>query len=445
MIPASFDVACKGNKLSERTQSRTRTVKTMRKKLLLLLFAAGFARAQVVSLPSFNVDINETSVSGLSSGGYMAVQFHVAHSSIIKGAGIIAGGPYFCAQDNQERATSVCSCTGFLACQPNVAEQTVPTLKEITEQNAASGAIDATSGLADDRVWLFSGSRDSVVPPPIMDALEEYYSGYAASPNISLKKDVAAEHAMPTDFFGNPCNFRGDPFINDCDFDAAGELLKWIYGGLNEKNPAALHGRLIEFHQSEFIANPDSHGMWPSAWVYVPAPCEKGEKCKVHIAFHGCRQYPGAPFAGGPNQRFGDTFVKNTGYNKWADTNNIIVLYPQANAMNVGTRLPRTNPNGCWDWWGYDDGDYAKKSGRQIAAVKGMLDRLAGGSAPPPPSSACETATNLEHVGAGRAYTWFYWFYYALGSNNYLGMSGVAQTSLKEISPGYYERVAACQ
>lgn len=32
------------------------------------------------------------SVSGLSSGGYFAVQFHVAFSSTIMGAGIVAGG-----------------------------------------------------------------------------------------------------------------------------------------------------------------------------------------------------------------------------------------------------------------------------------------------------------------------------------------------------------------
>ena len=49
-------------------------------------------------LRAFNVDIKETSVSGLSSGGFMAVQFQIAFSSTVKGAGIVAGGPYFCAR-----------------------------------------------------------------------------------------------------------------------------------------------------------------------------------------------------------------------------------------------------------------------------------------------------------------------------------------------------------
>ena len=37
---------------------------------------------------------DEITVSGLSSGGYMAVQYQVAHSSSVAGAGVIAGGPY---------------------------------------------------------------------------------------------------------------------------------------------------------------------------------------------------------------------------------------------------------------------------------------------------------------------------------------------------------------
>ena len=38
------------------------------------------------------MDKTKISVSGISSGGYMAVQFHVAYSETIMGAGIVAGG-----------------------------------------------------------------------------------------------------------------------------------------------------------------------------------------------------------------------------------------------------------------------------------------------------------------------------------------------------------------
>lgn len=40
----------------------------------------------------YNVDQGKISVSGYSSGGFFAVQFHVAYSKSIMGSGIIAGG-----------------------------------------------------------------------------------------------------------------------------------------------------------------------------------------------------------------------------------------------------------------------------------------------------------------------------------------------------------------
>lgn len=318
----------------------------------------------------------------------------------------------------------------------------VPRLVSATERNASAGTIDPTSNLLEDRVWMFSGKFDSVVPQPVTDALATYYQNYLSVSNILYEKGVPSEHAMPTQSYGNSCRFKGEPFINDCDYDAAGELLRWIYGELNPKNTATLSGSFVEFTQSEFIDNPESHGMWPTGWAYVPATCQDGASCKVHIVFHGCKQYPGASFPGGPGGKLGDTYVKNAGYNEWADTNNMVILYPQANAMTIDTRLPRINPFGCWDWWGYDDGNYAKTSGRQIAAVKSMLDRLAGLISPPPSGAYCGRATNKEHVLAGRAYTWFFWQYFAHGSNDYLGWSGFSQTTLEETSAGFYEKSA---
>jgi hypothetical protein len=78
-------------------------------------------------------------------------------------------------------------------------------------------------------------------------------------------------------------------------------------------------------------------------------------------------------------------FVRHAGYNEWADTNHIIALYPQAKAVSV-TSLGITNPKACWDWWGYLDADptvnptYLLKTGKQIAAIKRMIDRLTSGA-----------------------------------------------------------------
>jgi poly(3-hydroxybutyrate) depolymerase len=48
--------------------------------------------ANAQSLPELTFDAGATTVSGLSSGAYMAVQAHAAFSSGIAGAGVVAGG-----------------------------------------------------------------------------------------------------------------------------------------------------------------------------------------------------------------------------------------------------------------------------------------------------------------------------------------------------------------
>ena len=70
-----------------------------------LFFAEVFAAD---SLPPLHADLSETSVSGVSSGGCMAVQFHVAYSGLVSGVGVIAGGPYNCADRSLWKATHNC-------------------------------------------------------------------------------------------------------------------------------------------------------------------------------------------------------------------------------------------------------------------------------------------------------------------------------------------------
>ena len=84
--------------------------------------------------------------------------------------------------------------------------------------------------------------------------------------------------------------------------------------------------------------------------------------CRVHIVFQGCLQSR-------TTDGFGDAFIERTGYLRYADTNRIVLLFPQTNA--------NTAPNACWDWWGHASSDHLSQSAPQLAAVRAMLDRLA--------------------------------------------------------------------
>ncbi|MDY6994832.1 MAG: PHB depolymerase family esterase, partial [Pseudomonadota bacterium] len=114
---------------------------------------------------------------------------------------------------------------------------------------------------------------------------------------------------------------------------------------------------------SEFINNTRRHSMSSVAYAYVPQACEQ-EACKVHIVFHGCLQSA---------EQIGNDYYTTTGYNELADTNHIIVLYPQTEPSQI---MP-LNPKGCWDWWGYSGAQFYTRQAPQMLAVMNMLQRLA--------------------------------------------------------------------
>src|SRR5882762_3922027 len=67
----------------------------------------------IVALPSYKIDPSKVFVAGISSGGFFAVQMHVAHSATFKGAAIYAGGVYHCAQDSVAIALAACGGVGL--------------------------------------------------------------------------------------------------------------------------------------------------------------------------------------------------------------------------------------------------------------------------------------------------------------------------------------------
>lgn len=375
------------------------------------------AGAVVVTLPKYNVNVAEVSVSGISSGGYMAAQMHFAYSKTIrKGAGIIAGGPVYCSQGSVTIATG--------PCMADTGSRNLSYLISTINTWSGNGYIDPTSNLATSKVYLFSGTIDSTVKQPVMNDLKTMYANYVPAANVTYKNNIAAEHALATDDYGNDCSVNASPYINDCNFDTAGEILKWIYGTLNAKNVGTLGGSFVNFNQRSFWGNgdPTNHGMANDGWAYVPANCAAGQACKLHVAFHGCKQNVAT---------VGTQFYQRTGYNRWADTNNMIILYPQANTTFA-------NPNGCWDWWGYDDVNFPAKSGGQMVAVKTMIDRVVSGSASAPYTCSQWFSSNVEHVYYGRAYA-AAGNVYAVNSNQYLGYySTAAYTDVRRTSAGYY-------
>jgi poly(3-hydroxybutyrate) depolymerase len=354
---------------------------------------AGAASAQEpLKLTGYNADISESSISGISSGAFMAVQFATAWSSVIKGVGVVAGGPFWCAKAGSDDFINgftlpILTATGACMTGPPPA---MSVFFAKADAKAASGDIDPLRLVSRQKVYVFHGYNDAVVARSVTDAAVEFYRHYLGETNrgnLYYQTTIGAGHSLviaqePHKPGLNDCKDNAVPFIDQCGYDQAGILLQHIYGALNAPNRGPLTGTVKRFDQSVYTKpdRPIPLSLGDAGYVFVPRECEDGAACRVHIALHGCKQDVG---------NIDRRFIDETGYNAWADTNRLIVLYPQTTASSF---LP-FNPQACWDWWSYVDhsDSYVTKSGSQIRTIKAMLDALtarAMAAAPPVPTNA---------------------------------------------------------
>lgn len=342
----------------------------------LLSFGATLAAAaDAPPLPALAAHAGQLTVSGISSGGYMAGQFQVAHSMQVSGAGIIAAGPYDCAQGSMSRALDNCMSPGATARPPDASQ----TLARI-EAAARAGRIDATTGLRDDRALVIALGADATVERAVVEAALAFYRHILPAEAVRFVEVPDAGHGLVSiaDPHANRCDTSEPPFINRCgQIDAAGLLLAHLIGPLSPPSAAPM-GELLSFDQRPFTpVAPIDLSLADRGYAYVPDACRNGG-CRVHVAFHGCRQ---------TEAQIGRRFVEGAGYNAWADTNRLIVLYPQVRPRSGfawGSWRWVFNPRGCWDWWGYTGAVYATRDGAQIRTVHAMVEHLARppGSAP---------------------------------------------------------------
>jgi poly(3-hydroxybutyrate) depolymerase len=350
-----------GKPMNEMTPGMTLTRRISRLGMLGWMASACLANAGALS--GYNIDPARVTVSGISSGGAMAAQVHVAYSATFKGVAMFAGAAYDCAEGNLAYALGRCMNA------VNAAEIPVTRLAGTTVEWARQGLIDDPANLAQSQVYLFSGTLDAIVHQPGMDAARDYYLQFMAPANITYDNATPAGHGWISQLGPNPCAATQSPYVNNCGVDPEQTFLSRFYGTLEPKAAGALSGKFLTVDQAEFLddRNPAGHSVDANGWVYVPASCAQGKRCGLHVAFHGCNQ--------GYSQ-IGDQFFRRTALNEWADTNKLVVLYPQA-VPTVTARI--VNGQGCWDWWGYDQANYAQRKGPQMLMTKRMVDRIMSG------------------------------------------------------------------
>jgi hypothetical protein len=261
------------------------------------------------------------------------------------------------------------------------------TYKKTVDRLAAKGWIDPPSNLARARLYVFTGGSDTVVNSATIETAEALYLALGVPAANILFEDhsgpaAKAGHSWVTANYGGACSANASPYIDNCGYDQSGAELKAIYGSDLAPPAATASGRILAFDQTEFAPNGATagNGLSKTGYLYIPAACEAGaaQRCRLQVALHGCTQSA---------ETLGNKFYTRIGLNEWADTNRIVVLYPQAHATNL-SEIPSSlwlsgesalNPYGCWNWWGYSgDSQYLTKKGIQVDAIWRMIQRLEG-------------------------------------------------------------------
>ena len=374
-----------------------------------------------------SIDDQQVSVSGVSSGAYMAIQLHIAYSDIFMGVGSIAGGPYYCAEDwGPEKIDGI-----KLTCMMGLgADVTAKKYIDAARKADADGTISPLANLKDDKIYLFNSQSDQVINPLLGLITKTFYKDFVESSASQIEAWAfipqygpfyPVAHGMPTDNklfdkyqnIGNlmtPCSpsnsqqyswfpnqfLRGnDPWMYHCDmgwfsgYNLAADILSQMYGHMKRNQPADLN-RMYSFSQLDYVGIPavttqaelHAMGLGDHGYVYVPENCEgASQACRLHVALHGCQMFPEWTFTGKVGSQFAGQTVTFNGlyrdnvYNEVAEANDIIMLYPQA--INIGTQDSDINPYGCWEFWPFVDANIATYFTRDAPQMKFIANVIA--------------------------------------------------------------------
>jgi hypothetical protein len=253
---------------------------------------------------------------------------------------------------------------------------------QLTAELAAKGWIDPPGDLARSRVYLFTGQADKIVSPKTIELGATLYHtlGVPASHVKFRDRDLpgaGAGHSWVTKNFGNSCDANAKPFINDCRYDQAEELLQTMYGALEP--PAGRPG--ISSPSTRRSSRRARRRRLTDCWTRATSTCRRPAsrsrtRCRSLWCCTGCLQSA---------EVLRDEFYTKIGVNEWADTNRIVVLYPQAHATTIAELTSQDSssvqhqPGGCWNWWGYaGDKHFLTKQGVQVGAIWSMVQRVTG-------------------------------------------------------------------
>lgn len=332
-------------------------MKRTRIQLLLLLLMAGLLAGcgrggdDYSQLPEMQLDSERFYLGGMSAGGYMAQQLHLAWPEEVQGVAIFAAGPYGCARDGVN--TALLKCMATTRGRPDVSA-----LVNQARQDAEEGKLGDLQQLKNSRVYIYRAEADPVIHAPVSQATVDFYKQLVPVEQLQVSLGSNAGHGLPTLDQGVACSATRSPFINACGYSGPGSSLEYLDASKRHPLASEPQGELKTFSQRPFSEN--SRGMADFGYYYQPPACDGSKACGLKMVLHGCEQ--GA-------EKLGTEFVEKSGYLQQADARDLVLVFPQ-----IKSTLP--NPKGCWDWWGYESSAFDTREGPQMEGLRGIWLRL---------------------------------------------------------------------
>lgn len=301
--------------------------------ILVAIFLSGM-------IPTLSFSAAKVSVSGISSGAFMALQLMVLSSTEIETAVVLAGGPPQCARVYGVQTIQVC-----MKSPEKIDVEAL--VKSGLQHNLTANNIKK-------KIVLYHGTQDGVVKPVSATKTQEFLLSLFPNWLVDVRWLNNGVHAWPTENYGLPCGTEESPWMNQCQQGFASMIMEEILMSPQQPQEKVEQGGL----QKKSWNPPWGSHMSSDYWLYSSKACEQ-QSCDLHVALHGC---------GMGEDQIADTFVQNSGLNSWAQANNVKILYPQIKTSLV-------NPYGCWDWFGYTGFNYDQDEGPQIRALVELIQK----------------------------------------------------------------------
>ncbi|WP_309477091.1 PHB depolymerase family esterase [Trinickia acidisoli] len=315
-------------------------------------------------LPSgLNIQANRVAVAGISSGGFMTTQLQLAYPETFPLAAVLAGGPYDCLKV----AGAMAGCLSPSA----LTDQQLTSAVNRAVQNAKDHSLGDLNLLNHGSIYVLYGTADQVVGTKIAGAVTTFYKKLQATlptqlAGLQISEDGTHRfgHTFPTYLPPLPdddCIKSVSPYLGHCGFDGAKNILEHLYPDIKTGDqPDGAAGAITKLRSANSLP-PSAAYAGKFVYVYTPKACMNGQPCGLVLALHGCNQNETA---------IGLKFVRDVGFNRWADDYRVIVVYPQ-------TRTVDQNYGGCWDWWGYTGTQFDTRAAPQMAWLNRLVNRVA--------------------------------------------------------------------